>query len=277
MLEALSLIPAWYLPLTVFIFGVIIGSFLNVVICRWHTGKSLAGNSHCLSCGTRLRAIDLVPLLSYVALRGQCRTCGSYIPSRYFLVELITGLLFLTVALTVTDWIIGLLLLVVMSILVLITVYDLYHLIIPDELVIALSCLALILAGYELYLGSISLSILLFNLGAALLGSLFLYGLWAYSKGRWIGFGDVKLAFPLGLMVGYQSVFSFLTLAFWVGAIVGLGLLILGRLSRGQPGLRFVRRRLTMKSAVPFAPFMIVGFLLTLFFALDVLKWFSYD
>jgi len=276
MLDLVGLLPTWYIPTVAFVFGVLIGSFLNVVLCRLNTGQSLHGHSHCLSCGQRIKPYDLVPLLSYLALRGRCRTCGSYIPGRYFLVELLTGFLFLFVALTVTDWLVGLVLLFVMAILVLIVFYDLDHLIIPDRLVLLLLGAGLTLAAYQRLLADFDWLYLSYDLGAAGLGSLFLYGLWAYSKGKWIGFGDVKLAFPLGLMVGYTGVFSFLTLAFWVGAVVGIILLLFARISRGQPGLRFGRRHLTMKSPVPFAPFMITGFLLTLFFSLDVLRIFTY-
>ncbi|MCA9362246.1 prepilin peptidase, partial [Candidatus Kaiserbacteria bacterium] len=133
-------------------FGVIIGSFLNVYIYRFHTGKSLAGHSHCLSCGTPLRWFELFPILSYMILRGRCRTCGCRIPSRYFLVELATGVLFaLTLTLTL-DLAAILLWWFIFSVLVVILVYDLYHYIIPDRLVIVLTTAALLLLGYQWWL-----------------------------------------------------------------------------------------------------------------------------
>lgn len=275
-MEYFSLTPLSLQIAIIFTFGIIIGSFLNVVLYRLHTGKSLAGHSHCLSCGKQLRALELVPLLSYLFLRGRCRTCHSCIPVRYFLVELLTGLLFVSILLTsngLADLIFGLPL---VSLLIVITVYDLRHLIIPDEIVLQLSALALIYAGYELYISQ-SPSAFAFDIGAALLGSLFFYLLWHASGGKWIGFGDVKLAFPLGLFLGSSGVFSMIVLAFWVGAGVGLFLLALGKFSlKWKKPLRFLGQKITMKSALPFAPFLITGFLLVLFFKIDVVSLLTY-
>ncbi len=260
----------------IFGFGVIIGSFLNVVLYRLHTGKSLSGHSHCLSCGKRLQAIELVPLLSYLGLRGRCRACHSHIPIRYFLVELLTGAMFVSVLLTNQN-LIGLIFgLTMVSMLVVVAVYDLRHLIIPDELIFQLTVLAMLYAGYALYLTNDSM-VFAYNIGAAFLGSLFFYLLWQASSGKWIGFGDVKLAFPLGLFLGCAGVFSMIVLAFWVGAAIGLVLIALEKLigKRGRP-LRFFGQRLTMKSALPFAPFLITGFLLVWFFKIDVVSLLTY-
>jgi prepilin signal peptidase PulO-like enzyme (type II secretory pathway) len=258
-------------------FGVIIGSFLNVVLYRLHTGKSLSGHSHCLSCGRQLRAYELIPLLSYMCLRGTCRMCHSYIPIRYFLVELLTGILFVLVYLISTS-VFGLFLgLLFVSVLVLVVVYDLRHLIIPDELVFWLTGIALVQSGYELVLSENPV-VFMSDLGAAFLGALFFYFLWRISSGRWIGFGDVKLAVPLGFMLGAAGVFSMIVLAFWVGAIVGVLLLTLQWMAvkRGQPYLRLGRRTLTMKSALPFAPFLITGFLLVWLCEVNVVTLLSY-
>jgi prepilin signal peptidase PulO-like enzyme (type II secretory pathway) len=275
-MEFFANLPPFLFVLIFFGFGIIIGSFLNVYLYRFHTGKSLSGKSHCLSCGTGLRAYELFPLLSYLALRGRCRTCGSYIPARYFLVELLTGVLFVVVALSATELVNMFIALIFVSILVVIAVYDLYHLIIPDELVISLALLSILDQGYSLMQGS---SVLDFgyNVLAATLGSLFFYSLWHYSKGKWIGFGDVKLALPLGIMVGCAGVFSMIVLSFWVGAIIGLGsLAYLALKRRGQPHLRLLPQRLTMKSAIPFAPFLIIGFLGVYLFGIDVIVLLSY-
>jgi leader peptidase (prepilin peptidase)/N-methyltransferase len=267
------------LPLFVFIvfgFGIIIGSFLNVYLYRFHTGKSLSGKSHCLSCGTSLRPYELFPLLSYLCLWGRCRTCGSHIPARYFLVELLTGILFVAIALTASDLVSMFIALIFVSILVVIAVYDLYHLIIPDELAISLALLAVLEQGYLLTQG-LAVADFGYNILAATLGSLFFYSLWRYSRGKWIGFGDVKLAMPLGIMVGCTGVFSMIVVSFWVGAVIGLGsLAYLGLKRRGQPHLRLLPQRLTMKSAIPFAPFLIIGFLGVYLFGIDVIVLLSY-
>ncbi len=275
-MEYLSLVPLSVQVLCLFGFGVIIGSFLNVVLYRLHTGKSLSGHSHCLSCGRRLTALELIPLISYLGLRGRCASCHSYIPVRYFVVELLSGVLFaslLLVASTTLELLLGA---AFVSLLVLTAVYDLRHLIIPDELVLWLTAVAMSAAGYRLYETGDSLGFAC-AMGAAFLGSLFFFGLWQVSRGRWIGFGDVKLAFPLGLMAGATSVFSMIVLSFWVGAIVGVGLLGLQALRRrGKLSLRFLRGRITMKSVLPFAPFLIVGFLLVWVFHVNVITLLSY-
>ena len=265
-----------YIGILAFVFGVIIGSFLNVYIYRFHTGKSLMGSSHCLSCGTGLKAYELIPLFSYLGLFGKCRTCRSYIPHRYFLVELLTGLLFVGVVLTSADVITMFHTLFFVSVLVVIAVYDIYHMIIPDELVGALM-VTVISNQLYLHILGLPLSVFGYNILAALLGSLFFMLLWRVSKGTWIGFGDVKLIIPLALMVGATAVFSMIVLSFWIGAIVGVGILAVQKIRHmTQPHRRFLPSELTMKSAVPFAPFLILGFLAVLFFQVDVISLLSY-
>ncbi len=266
----MELLPLWYWYGVSFIFGVIIGSFLNVYLYRFHTGRSLGGSSHCLSCQHPLAWYELLPLLSYTWLLGSCRHCGAYIPPRYFLVELLTGGLFV-----LTVWQVGLspvlpLLLAVQVMLVLVAVYDLYHYIIPNEFVVALLALATIILGYNYY-AQADIVTVGYTIVTAVGASAFLAALWGYSRGRWIGFGDVKLVFPLALIVGWQASFSLVVLSFWVGAVISLGLLGLQYInSRGQLRLPFLARHFTIKSEVPFAPFLILSFLLVYYFGVDV-------
>lgn len=275
-MELLTLIPFWYIQIIAFFWGVIIGSFLNVFIYRFHTGRSLSGSSHCLSCQHPLSWFELFPLLSYVGLRGRCRSCRARIPVRYFLVELLTAGLFFLVVTFVSDPILWPLLFLLVSVLVVISVYDLYHLVIPNEFVWSLVVIAFLLASYQQYLG-VDVGLLLYNVGAAVLAFLFFAGLWWYSKGQWIGFGDAKLAIPLGFMVGFPAVFSMLVLSFWIGALLSLGIIGFQYIQkRGQLGLRLSPRRLTIKSEVPFAPFLILGFLAVALFQIDVLSLTSY-
>lgn len=276
MFEMITLMPPLFLSTVAFIFGLIIGSFLNVYIYRFHTGKSLSGNSHCLSCRTPLKFYELFPLFSYLGLRGRCRTCSARIPSRYFWVELTTGALFLLIVNLFSDIYLWPLLLTLMATLVVVSVYDLAHFIIPDVFVVFLSVLAVLYVGYGVtqsgdYVG------LLWNALAALLAFLFFAGLWWYSGGRWLGFGDAKLAIPLAFMVGILGVFSMLTLAFWIGTIISVFILGWQKYAEGgQLGLGLGARPLTIKSEVPFAPFLILGFLAVFLFDVDVLTWFSY-
>jgi prepilin signal peptidase PulO-like enzyme (type II secretory pathway) len=270
------LLPAWSLYLIVFLFGVIIGSFLNVYIYRFHTGKSINGNSHCLSCAKPLRWYELFPLLSYLGLRGRCGGCGCRIPIRYFVVELLTGALFVLGASVASDliefaWLLGMLI-----VLLLITVYDYYHFIIPDEFSVTLMILMASWLSWQWWSGVLSPVELLWTIGAALAAAAFFFALWAISRGAWLGFGDVKLAIPLGLWVGPLGVFSFVVGSFWVGAVISIFIMGWHRYQRGQKRLQLSSQSLTMKSAVPFAPFMIIGAALVYFLQFDALSLFSF-
>lgn len=258
-----------------FLLGVIVGSFINVFMYRFHTGRSLNGSSHCLSCQIQLRWFELVPLLSYVSVRGRCRNCGSYIPFRYPLVELLSGLTFLLAASHFDQLLWQLGAAVFLSILLCIVVYDLYHTIIPDEFTIALGAFAMVSVVVESVYTHSWAGAFFAVLAAIAAAGPFVF-LWVISKGQWIGLGDAKLALPLGALVGIGSVFSFVVLSFWIGAVLSVALLSVQYVLRGQIGLRFLGQPLTMKSEVPFAPFLIISFLLTYFAEVDVLYMLRY-
>ncbi len=276
MFATLMTVPLWYSALIAFGFGVIIGSFLNVVIYRFHTGKSLNGSSHCLTCQTDLRWYELFPLISYLMLRGRCRSCSAVIPSRYLWVELATGLLFVLVVVMLSPWY-WFFSFILVSILVVVAVYDLYHMVIPNFFVGLLIAIAFSLTVLN-YLVLPDWQTILWQLAAGLLSYGFFASLWFFSKGRWIGYGDAKLAFPLGYMVGLLGAFSMVVLSFWIGTIISLSLIGYTWLKqkRGQSTLRFSTQPLTMKSEVPFAPFLIIAFFLVYLFGVDVLMFISY-
>ncbi|HYF10656.1 MAG TPA: prepilin peptidase [Candidatus Paceibacterota bacterium] len=245
-----------------FLFGLIIGSFLNVLIIRYRTGRSLSGRSGCLSCGVRLSPLELVPVVSWLFLRGRCRSCRSPISPQYPLVEMATGLLFLgSLALFDVSHPSVLLLgglvsyLIASSALVALVAYDIRHQIIPDPFVALFALAALFLHLFE------GASVTPYLLAGAALATPFA-ALWYFSEGRWMGFGDAKLAFGIGLLLGLAEGLSAIILGFWMGALFGLLLILLGkvgaRLSLGGVPL-------TMKSEVPFAPFLVAGALLVLF------------
>lgn len=276
MLETLMLIPWWYTAIMAFGFGVIIGSFLNVVIYRFHTGKSLAGSSHCLSCQTDLCWYELLPLISYLFLRGRCRTCSAAIPSRYVWVELVTGLLFVSIVLTLSPWY-WLVAAILGAILVVVAVYDLYHMVIPTFFVTLLLGVAVLLTVLD-YSVLPDWSRIVWQVVAGVCSYGFFALLWYVSKGRWIGYGDAKLALPLGYIVGPWGAFSMIVLSFWIGTVISLAMIGYGRLKqkRGQSALRFLATPLTIKSEVPFAPFLIIAFFFVYLFGVDVLSLISY-
>ena len=255
----------------VFILGAIIGSFLNVVLYRLHTGKSLNGRSHCMSCGKTLSWYELFPIFSYIAQGGRCRGCSAYIPSRYLFVELLTGFAFVSVwHLFSTNLILLCLYLILILILILILVYDIRHTIIPDELTLMVCSVALGFVGYA-YTLTKSLAIVGESITSGIFAGGFLGGLWLISKGRWIGLGDAKLAFPLGVIVGLGGVFSMMVFSFWIGMVISLTLLLFERiLKKGKTNLHFHSAPLTMRSEVPFAPFLIAGFLSVQFLHADI-------
>ncbi len=268
------------LPLCFFVFGAIIGSFLNVVILRYNTGEKISGRSHCFSCGKNIAWRDLIPILSFWLLSGKCRFCKSKISFQYPLVELLTGLLFLAVflryfplgfsPLPTTHYLLQyyplpyyLLFstdLFVMALLVVITVYDLRHKIIPDLFAFLLGALTLVKV---LISGS-----LIYGLLAGPIVALPFFLLWLFSSGRWIGLGDSKLSLSIGWFLGLSYGFSAIVLGSWIGAVVGLSLVGIGKLRDRGLNLRF--KKLTMKSEIPYAPFLIAGLLLTYFFSIDL-------
>lgn len=258
----------------VFIFGTIVGSFLNVVIYRLHTGKSLGGRSHCLSCHISLKWYELLPIFSYVLLRARCRSCSSYIPLRYLAVELLTGLLFIMVWMEyhASAVLLGFYF-VVVSLLVIILVYDMYHTIIPDEMVVALLVISTGIVIYTTVVAGESYMYPLKSLFGALLASGFFASLWYIGKGRWMGLGDAKLMFPLGVMAGFMGAVSTVVFSFWIGAVVSLTLIGIQKILRkGKTRLSFLGTPLTIKSEVPFAPFLIIAFLAVHFFHVELLS-----
>ena len=251
------------------IFGLIVGSFLNVVVLRMRTGRGIGGRSSCGSCGKTLSWHELIPVMSFIIQKGRCRSCGVRISWQYPLVELVTGLLF---ALSVWKaFSVGVLiplhavhLMLIMSALVVLVVYDIRHTIIPDPYVYLFAVLALVY-GYMPYAFVVG-SPLWYPVVSGVLVAAPFGLLWLVSGGRWMGFGDAKLSLGIGAMLGMLGGLSAIIWAFWIGALISLFIMVLSktRLRRGSGGL-------TMKSEVPFAPFLIVGLLIVLFCLIDIL------
>jgi prepilin signal peptidase PulO-like enzyme (type II secretory pathway) len=159
--------------------------------------------------------------------------------------------------------------LVLVSLFMLIAVYDIRHTIIPDELTLMVGMVAFISLGYDFYILP-DWNALLFRIGAGAIATFFFWGLWFVSKGRWIGLGDAKLAFPLGVLVGLGGVFSMVVFSFWIGALISVTLLAIQKiLKRGKTHLQFLATPITIKSEVPFAPFLIAGFVAVHFLHAD--------
>jgi len=192
------------------------------------------------------------------------------------MVEFLTGLAFFISALSPYPFLLQILIAGLLSILILILVYDLAHTIIPDEFVLALFGMAFLYVSYQVYSGFSNLEFIWSLLAGFSAAGPFVF-LWVISEGRWIGLGDAKLAFPLGMLVGLYGVVSLVILAFWLGAAISLILIgIQNVLKRGQIGLRISGRALTMKSEIPFAPFLILSFLFVFLLQINALNLLSY-
>ncbi|MBU4480162.1 prepilin peptidase [Patescibacteria group bacterium] len=269
------------IQLLVFIFGLIIGSFLNVVILRIGE-KSLFGRSGCMSCGKKLRWFELIPVFSFLLQKGKCRQCGNKISWQYPVVEILTASIFLLIfnyqflifnansqsefaslyPIPYTLYPHLIYLWVVFSILIAITVYDIHHKIIPDVLVflfVGVSFIGLLFG----VLGEITWTNLL---AGPILATPFAL-LWLISQGKWIGFGDAKLALGIGWFMGLIDGVSSIILAFWIGAVFGILLVLLSKVNT----LFFLKKHFTIKSEIPFAPFLILGMVLIFFFGWDIL------
>lgn len=261
-----------FLSIPVFIFGAMVGSFLNVFLLRGGTGKWRSGRSVCFSCGKTIEPIDMIPILSYFFLKGRCRFCKSKISFQYPLVELLNGLLFLLIFyifFTGFNFLVILNILVlwsIMSLLLLICFYDIKHKIIPTGPQFLLYFFTLLKIILDYFIGGDTKSFVWAFLGG-ILASLPFFLMWFFSKGKWIGFGDVKLALPLGWFVGFQFIIQSILISYIIG---GVSIVIFSLLKKFFPkvlsyfGLDTLK--LNRKTEVPFAPFLIAGFTLMFFF-----------
>lgn len=251
-----------------FVLGAIIGSFLNLLALRLNSGLTLGGRSHCPHCGRTLRFFELVPILSFFFFGRRCRECRARLSWQYPLVELATALVFATVFNPLASLPTNILTLGVFSLYIVITVYDFRHKIIPDELVYPAILLSL---AHWFFLGGEFLNFLVGPIFFT-----FFALIWLVTRGRAMGFGDAKLALSIGFLLGATQGFSAIVFSFWVGAVFGLALLAIARfyplfvagkhltIKSGVP--------ITLKSELPFAPFMVLGAWLALVFKLNLLN-----
>lgn len=245
----------------IFLFGLVFGSFLNSLFYRLERGESFfKGRSFCPKCGQILSWPDLIPILSFLFLRGKCRSCGQKISLQYPLVELATAILFLLVyihgpgqiPLLFFHWLFT-------SFLIIIFLYDLRHYLVPEKIIYPAIFLALSYQLFNLFFFDQALAKFL-NLGLALLPALFFLFLILLSGGKWLGFGDFQLAIFLGLFLTWPKVFLAFFLSFLFGAIIGVGLI-------------FFKKK-SLKSQIPFAPFLVTGTFISLFWGEQIIDFY---
>lgn len=246
----------------IFVLGLVIGSFLEALTYRLPRDiKITKGRSFCPHCKKKIEWYDNIPLISYLLLGGKCRKCGKKIPPRAPLLELSTALLFLASYSFLTTcsfgeysilcswenslgWFTYPFLFSVFSIMIAIFVIDIENQIIPDRLVGALFVISFffLLASEYFYA----------NIFAGLTTASFLLLLHLITKGKGMGLGDVKLAIPAGMILGAGSSLVWLFLSFIIGALVGVGLILVKKAKFGQK--------------IPFGPFLVASFFISLFY-----------
>ncbi len=253
----------------VFLLGTVIGSFLNVVIYRFNTGRGLGGRSFCFTCRRTLSWHELVPIASFLSQRGKCKGCASKISWQYPLVEAITGFVFVslfikflpdTTLMYSFSWMSFFPLIFftyIFCILIVISVYDYHHNIIPDTFVWLFNILAFL--SLFIFTG-MSYAIHLPSLWSVLAGPLIalpFFFLWWVTGGKAMGFGDVKLALGMGWLLGITGGFAAVLVSFWIGGLWGIGMLLL-------------RKKTTLKSHVPFGPFMCTAIFFVFLFSITI-------
>lgn len=260
--------------LLLFILGLAIGSFLNVVIYRTiHDESPAEGRSKCPHCHKQIAWYDNIPLISYLVLRGKCRHCKKSISWSYPVIELLTGLLFVwwyaggflllqifqlqdfpLVIIQPIFW------LLVGMLLVIIFFTDLLYMVIPDYAVGLLLGLVVLYRVALVLSGVMQVTDLVWSvLGMVGVGGFF-FSLWFVTKGKGMGFGDVKFVFPMTLLVGWPAVMVTVLSSFILGGIVGGVLLLL--------------KKKHLKQTVPFGPFLVLGTVLSLLYGDTIIHWY---
>jgi prepilin signal peptidase PulO-like enzyme (type II secretory pathway) len=240
----------------IFLFGLAIGSFLNVVIYRTLHGESVfEGRSKCPKCNRKIQAIDNIPLVSFLLLRGRCRACKASISWSYPVVEFLTGTLFLWwfvagslfFRLTQSPFVLiqPLFWLVVGILLLSIFFSDLLYGMIPNILVFLLIGMAFVYRFVLFRSGIMQAQDFLTTLYGAAGASLFFLLLILVTRGRGMGMGDVKLVFAMGIILGLTRTLVAVFFSFVSGAVVAILLLMIGKKKFGQ--------------TIPFGPFLVLG------------------
>ena len=243
----------------ILIYGLIIGSFLNVCIYRIPREESIAfPSSHCPNCNTNLKAYDNIPVFSYLSLGGKCRYCKERISIQYPSIELLNAIMYLLLFYKFKMSIDFIFYALISSTLIAITLIDLKDMIIPDSLVIAILLLSILHKTTNYIIHKTPMNLLDSILGLLIAGGVFL-AIVIISDGG-MGGGDVTLIGALGFTIGVKAILLTILLSFILGGIISILLLI--------------TKLKTRKDPIPFGPFIILGFMITIFSGSDLISWY---
>ena len=259
--------------------GLIIGSFLNVLVYRLRFAEELFWDrSKCPHCQHMIRWYDNMPVISFILLKFRCRDCKQKISYQYPLVEIFTGLVFSLVGYVFfklenpATWFVTFYYLLISGSLISILVYDWLYMEIPGEVLwvtVGLAVLYNLIIDWASFGDSVSslgmtggiLGLQTYAGALAAFGAfLFFLLLSSLSREKWMGMGDSYLAILLGLVVGFPKILLALFLAFFIGAIYGMLMMVIGKKK--------------MKSQIPFAPFLVLGTFMALFFFAPITNWY---
>lgn len=247
-------------PVIALIFGMLIGSFINCLAWRLYKEETILGRSYCPKCLKSIKWYDNIPLLSFLILKGKCRSCSQKISWQYPIVELITGLLFYFAFLSFGDSLIFLIkALIIISILVLVFIFDFRWYLIPVSALLW-SGIILVVLGYFIY--PYSLGYYLFSLIITMaVAGIFFGGQYLLTKGRGLGEGDIWLGlFLAAAFVNLKTLGVALLMAYFIGALVGVILL--------------VTNRKKWSSKLPLGVFLAIGALISLFSGDQIAAWY---
>ena len=251
--------PSILFPLFSLLIGMVVGSFLNVCICRMPKNESVVTPpSHCPQCSYQIRWYDNIPVLSYLFLRGRCRGCGVRISLQYPLVELINGVLTLLLYLRFGPTVAFAVLFLFCSSLVVITFIDIEHQIIPDEISLSGIVIGFILSFFiKGHSWTNSLLGILLGGGSLLLVA---YGYQLLTGKDGMGGGDIKLLAMMGAFLGWKAIPFIIFASSLVGSIVGVSIMLL--------------QKKDSKLAIPFGPYLAFGAILYIFYGRPLISWY---
>jgi prepilin signal peptidase PulO-like enzyme (type II secretory pathway) len=256
------------ITLFAFVYGAALGSFANLVADRLRVKSIWGGRSECLTCSKKLSWKELFPIISYIYQKGKCKFCKSRLSQAYLWSEVVSGILVATLASVVLTYtnnfnqqmLLFVLWSVIITLSISIIIYDLRHTIVPVEIAGILIGMGIIFTIYrQLHSGFVLVDALSGLIVAAPFGAMYLF-----SKGKWVGLGDVMLYAAFGFLLGLPMGVTTFFYSVWLGAFVSIVLMLVHR------------KDYNLKSEIPFTPFIIIAAIFVLYTKSDILSLYEF-